>query len=348
MPSPCTLWFKESNHNVHRGSHGEDRIIMTPKTILLSLIGLLLLSSCNQESSVQDKPNILFILSDDHTTQAIGCYEGIFADVAQTVNIDKLAEEGMLFTNCFCNNSICSPSRASILTGKYSHKNGVYMLNQNFDSTQVTSNKVLQKAGYQTGVFGKWHLKSTPAGFDDYKVLQKQGRYLNPEFVEKGVDSLVTRKGWSTDVITELTKDFIKNRDKSKPFFVMCQYKTTHDPWDSRPPFKGSLKDIEMPIPENFYDEYKNRGQASKRTTLKLEYMNQGTFPHSRLEDVTELEQREHIYQQYIRAFLECGMVLDENIGKLMTFLEEQGLDENTIVIYTADQGHFFRRTRIF
>jgi arylsulfatase A-like enzyme len=138
-----------------------------------------------------------------------------------------------------------------------------------------------------------------------------------------------------------MTTGFIKNRDKSKPFFVMCQYKATHDPWDARPPYKGRLKNVKMPVPDNLFDIYENRGMAAKRTTLKLEYMNQGTFPHTRLENATPLEQREHIYQQYIRAFLECGMVLDENIGKLMDFLKEQGLDENTIVVYSADQGHF-------
>lgn len=317
------------------------------KPAIFYIIGLLLVSGCTQKSGYKNtettnqQPNILFILSDDHTTQAISCYNGIFADVANTINIDKLAEEGMLFTNCFCNNSICSPSRASILTGKYSHKNGVYLLDQNFDGSQPTSANVLQKAGYQTATFGKWHLKATPEGFDDYKVLVRQGRYLNPEFKEKGQDSLVTHLGWSTDVITDMTTDFIKNRDKSKPFFVMCQYKATHDPWDACSPYKGSLKDVEIPMPENFYDTYENRGKASKRTTLKLEYMNQSTFPHTRLENATEHEQRVHIYQQYIRAFLECGMVLDENIGKLMDFIKEQGLDKHTIVVYSADQGHF-------
>jgi arylsulfatase A-like enzyme len=280
-------------------------------------------------------------MADDHTTQAISCYNGIFVKEAATVNIDKLAEQGMMFTNCFCTNSICSPSRATILTGKYSHKNGVYILNQNFDSTQVTSNKVLHDAGYQTAVFGKWHLKSTPAGFDDFKVLREQGRYQDPEFVEKGVDTMVTHPGWSTDIISEMTMDFIKNRDKDKPFFIMCQYKTTHDPWASRPPFDTLFTDKEMPEPANLFDTYENRGEASKRTTLKLELMNQSTFPHKRLKDAAQMEQREFIYHQYIKAFLRCGRVLDENIGRLMSFLKEQGLDENTIVVYTADQGHF-------
>ncbi len=287
------------------------------------------------------RPNILFILSDDHTTQAISCYKGLFAEQANTVHIDKLAREGMRFTNVFCTNSICSPSRATILTGKYSHKNGVYILNQEFDGRQTTSNQVLGKAGYQTAVFGKWHLKSEPYGFDDYKVLQKQGRYQDPEFVVKGQDELITYEGWSTDVITDMTTDYIQNRDPEKPFFVMCQYKSTHDPWDARPPYDTALEDVDIPFPENFYDTYEDRGLASQRTTLKLELMNQSTFPHTRLENATEHEQRRHIYEQYIRAFLECGMVLDENVGKLMSFLEDEGLAANTIVVYTADQGHF-------
>lgn len=310
------------------------------KFAILLIVIHLIVESCTGNPE-PEQPNILFIMADDHTIQAISCYEGIFSRQANTVHIDRLAGEGMLFGNAFCTNSICSPSRATILTGKYSHKNGVYILDQVFDTTQVTSNKVLKAAGYQTAVFGKWHLKSAPAGFDDYKVLPRQGRYRDPEFREKGEDSLKVHPGWSTDVITEMTIDFIVNRDQSKPFFVMCQYKSTHDPWDSRPPHKGSLSGIEMPVPENLFDTYENRGKASKRTTLKLEYMNQSTFPHTRLENATEMEQREHIYQQYIRAYLECGRVLDENIGKLMAFLKEQGLDENTVVVYTADQGHF-------
>ncbi len=291
--------------------------------------------------AAQSRPNILFILADDHTTQAISCYDGLFADQANTVNIDRLASQGMRFANVFCTNSICSPSRATILTGTYSHKNGVYILHQEFDGTQTTSNQVLRDAGYQTAVFGKWHLKSEPYGFDDYKVLQKQGRYQNPEFVVKGKDELVTYEGWSTDVITEMTTDYIRERDPNKPFFVMCQYKSTHDPWDSRAPFDTALENVEMPVPENLYDDYQSRGLASQRTTLKLEMINQETFPHTRLQNATDHEQRRHVYEQYIRAFLECGMVLDENVGKLMKFLEEENLVENTIVVYTADQGHF-------
>jgi len=312
---------------------------------LLLMIGVVVFlagfSSCAGDGQEPTRPNILFIMADDHTTQAISCYEGIFAAHAKTVNVDRIAEEGMRFNNAFCTNSICSPSRATILTGKYSHKNGVYRLGQSFDTTQVTTTRIFREAGYQTAVFGKWHLRCTPPDFDDYKVLPVQGRYQDPQFHEKGSDSLVTHQGWSTDIIAGMTMEFLKNRDQDKPFFVMCHFKATHDPWAARPPYDTLFSSEKMPVPDNLFDTYENRAAPSKITTLKLEYMNQGTYPHHRLEGVDELTQRHHIYQQYIRSFLQCGRVLDENVGRLLDFLGKEGLEENTIVIYTADQGHF-------
>jgi arylsulfatase A-like enzyme len=174
-------------------------------------------------------------MADDHTTQAISCYEGIFAEKARTINVDRIAAEGMRFTRVFCTNSICSPSRATILTGKYSHKNGLYRLGQSFDTSQIISTRILREAGYQTAVFGKWHLRCTPADFDDYKVLPLQGRYRDPQFHEPGSDSLLTYEGWSTDLIADFTMDYLRNRDPEKPFFVMCHFKATHDPWAARP-----------------------------------------------------------------------------------------------------------------
>jgi arylsulfatase A-like enzyme len=280
-------------------------------------------------------------MGDDHTTQAISCYNGIFKNYARTIHIDKLATEGVILQNAYCTNAICSPARATLLTGKYSHKNEVRCLGQNFDTTQVTIATELQKAGYKTAVFGKWHLKSTPTGFDDYKVLKVQGRYENPEFKEKGSEQLVIRVGWSTDVITDLTIDFLNKRDHSQPFMILCHYKATHDPWASRPPYDTLWHNQHIIEPDNFLDQYENRSEAAKRTTLKLEYMNQVTFPHDRLNEATILEQRAHTYQQYIKAFLQCGRVLDENVGKLIQFLKDKDLYDNTIIIYTADQGHF-------
>lgn len=293
------------------------------------------------DQPTQQRPNILFIMGDDHTTQAISAYGGIFAEYANTVHIDQLADEGMLFENVFTTNAICSPSRATILTGKYSHKNGVRILGQTFDGNQVTSQSALQEAGYITAVFGKWHLRSRPTGFDDYKVLPVQGRYQDPQFFVKGKDSLETFPGWSTDVIANMTIDFLDNHQSDQPFFVMTHFKATHDPWDARPPYDTLWQSIDLPEPANLYDEYENRSEAAHRTGLKLERMNQSTFPHDRLENADWRAQRGHIYQQYIKAFLQCGRVLDENVGRIIEYLKKEGLYDNTIIIYTADQGHF-------
>ena len=184
---------------------------------------LLTISACRNELSdtKSTPPNILFIMGDDHTTQAISAYGGFLAKYAQTQHLDQLADEGMRFDQVYCTNAICSPSRATILTGKYSHLNGVRILGQEFDTSQYTIQRALQTSGYQTAVFGKWHLRSTPTGFDDYKVLPVQGRYQDPQFLVKGRDSLVTYPGWATDVITDMTKDFLQKRENGKPFFVM-------------------------------------------------------------------------------------------------------------------------------
>ena len=298
---------------------------------------------CSNEEKATSavRPNILFIMSDDHAVNAVRAYGKHLSEYARTPNIDQLASEGMLFENCFVTNSICSPSRATILTGKYSHKNGVYCLNQNFED-QPTSATILQQAGYRTGVFGKWHLKSTPQGFYDYKVLQKQGRYENPEFVEKGAAQLVEHTGWVDDIITEMTQQFIaEGTESAQPFFVMCHYKSAHDPWASRPPFDTAYQQIEIPEPANLCDTYTDRSQAARQTTLKLEMMDQKTFSHHRLDTQDTCEQRQHIYQQYVKAYLRSAQVMDDNVGKLMKFLDENDLSENTIVIYTSDQGHF-------
>lgn len=308
-------------------------------SLFFLLIVIAASTSCTQKD---ERPNVLFIMADDHTTQAISCYGGIFKDFARTENIDRLASEGVRFSNTFCTNSICSPSRAVILTGKYSHKNGIYCLDQKLDTTQFMFHKTMQQSGYNTALFGKWHLKATPGGFDDYKVLKRQGRYQDPEFIEKGQSEMVLHEGWSTDIITQMTIDHInKVKDGDEPFMVMCQYKATHDPWASRAPYDTLWENIELPEPFNLMDNYEGKEEPWNRTTLKLEYMNQSTYPHHRLENATDSAQRRHIYHQYIKSFLRCGRVLDENVGKLLAYLDESGLSENTIVVYTADQGHF-------
>ncbi len=297
----------------------------------------------DSQSSKHRPPNILFILADDHTTQAITCYGGMLAELAATKNIDRIAAQGVKLNNCFCTNSICSPSRATILTGQYSHINGVRCLDQAIDEGSVTFPKLFQQAGYQTALYGKWHLKSRPHGFDDYKVLRRQGRYQDPQFVVKGRghEDMETIPGWSTDVIANLTMDYIRQRDKTRPFLALCQFKATHDPWDSREPYKSMFQNKPFPEPDNLYDTYQDRSEAARRTTLKLERMNQSTFGHTRLANATDHEQRGFIYQQYIKDFIRCGHVLDENVGRLLDCLTQERLDQDTIVVYTADQGHF-------
>lgn len=309
------------------------------RSLIFAISFVAFFTSCNQPQ-VPEKPNILFIMSDDHAINAIGCYNRRLADFARTKNIDKLASQGMRFDQCFVTNSICSPSRATILTGKYSHKNGVYCLNQNFVE-QPTSASILHNAGYQTAVYGKWHLKSKPIGFDDYKVLVEQGRYKDPEFVEKGTDSMTMTKGWVDDVVSDLTMDFIRGRDKNKPFYVLAHFKSAHDPWSTRPPFDTAYQNINITEPDNLCDTYENRSNAAKNTTLKLEMIDQRTFRHKRLETTDTCKQRAYIYQQYIKAYMRSARVIDENVGKLMQFLKEEGLEENTILVYTSDQGHF-------
>ena len=314
---------------------------ITSNALLVSAtLSLLFIAS---RSACGDRPNIVFILADDHTTQAITCYGGPLAEYAKTQHIDRLAAEGVRLTHCFCNNSICTPSRASILTGEYSHRNGAYLLDQPLDVDSVTFPELLQEAGYQTGLFGKWHLVNRPKGFDDYRIVPRQGRYQDPQFLSPKSDELTTIKGWSTDVITDLTIDFIKSAKPHHPILVMCQYKATHDPWASREPHQSlwASDSEKLPEPSNLLQQFEEDREAAKRTTLKLEQINQGTFPHTRLETANDLDQRRHIYQQYIKSFLRCGRVLDENVGRLMRFLDESEHAKNTIVIYTADQGHF-------
>ncbi|MEM7558178.1 MAG: sulfatase [Planctomycetota bacterium] len=306
-----------------------------------SLVLALLVYGCLASSVYAGRPNILFILADDHTTQAISCYGGPLAEYAKTTNIDRLASQGVRLTHCFCNNSICTPSRASILTGQYSHRNGSYLLDQPIHDDSVTFLELLQESGYQTALFGKWHLVNRPKGFDDYRILPRQGRYQDPQFLSPDSDELTTMKGWSTDVITDLTIDFMKAQKSDRPFLAMCQYKATHDPWASRKPYSELWANEDLPEPKNLLQEFDVSQEAGKRTTLKLEQINQRTYPHKRLDTDDKLKQRNYIYQQYIKSFLRCGRVLDENVGRLLKFLDDSGLAQNTIVIYTADQGHF-------
>lgn len=293
-------------------------------------------------------PNILYIMSDDHTSQAISAYGGILAKVLPTPNIDRIANEGAILKNCFVTNSISTPSRASIITGQYSQKNGIYCLEEDLDVNHPNVAKDLQKAGYQTAIIGKWHLGTEPAGFDYYNVLPGHGRYYDPMLIEKGTWQNVHNggkgkeyQGHESDVIASQSIKFMEKRDKSKPFFLMCHFKAPHRPWQPAERFKDLLKDVTVPEPPNLLDSYQGKGRYAQLLGSKIELLNTTDLKTSIPKGMTRDEQRHWAYQLYIKDYLRCVAGVDENVGKLLKYLDDNGLTENTVVIYTGDQGFF-------
>src|SRR5579875_1471862 len=204
------------------------------------------------------RPNIVLIFSDDHGWQAISAY-GESRKLLYTLHIDRLAQEGMRFDRCLVPNSICGPSRATLLTGKYSHANGFYNnTNSKFDGTQTTFPKLLQKAGYQTAIFGKWHLVTDPTGFDHWHILPGQGIYYNPPMIRNG--QRVKHDGYVTDILTDLALDWLRQRDKDKPFLLMLHHKAPHREWEPALRHLGHDKDRQYPIPDTLFDDYAGRG----------------------------------------------------------------------------------------
>lgn len=332
------------------------RILVT----LFILFGTSMFSQESRENTSQ--PNILFILSDDHTSQSWGIYGGILKDYVQNKNIKRLAEEGAVLENAFCTNSICTPSRGAILTGQYSHVNQVYTLSEPLPEGHPNIAKELSKKGYQTAVIGKWHLVKPPEGFDYFNVLPGQGRYWNPILKTKenwkdGYDSSGGReyKGFSTDVIADLTVEHLKERDTSKPFLMFCNFKATHEPFDYPKRFDSLYINDLIPEPESLLDFDKETTGRSFQGQ-KLEYLGERWdkataepdkfwtsypgLPYS-LEGLDSIQKRKKIYQKLVKDFMRCGAAIDDNIGKLLDFLESEGIADNTIVIYTADQGYF-------
>src|SRR5690349_13135014 len=216
------------------------------------------------EKANQSRPNILFIMADDHAAHAMSCYG---SKINRTPNLDRIANEGMRFTHCFVVNSICTPSRAAILTGKYSHINGVPVFNR-FDGSQPTVAKLLQGAGYHTGMIGKWHLTSDPTGFDYWNILPGQGRYHDPEFIDTGKKQVI--RGYVSDITTDLSIDFLKNRPKDKPFFLMCHHKAPHRPWEPDDKHAHMYDDVDIPEPETFND---NDSKDRKSTRLNSSHV---------------------------------------------------------------------------
>lgn len=333
---------------------------------LLPLFGALALTvTAGRRTAAQDppkQPNIVFIFSDDHAYQAISAYG---SKLNRTPHIDRLAKEGMRFDRCIVPNSICGPSRASILTGKYSHLNGFFNnTNNRFDGSQVTFPKLLQKAGYQTAIIGKWHLVSDPTGFDHWEILPGQGQYYNPPMILNGRRH--KREGYVTDLITDLSLDWLQKRDKTKPFMLMCQHKAPHREWAPNLKYLGAHPEGKIPEPDTLFDDYANRGTAEKQQDMSIEktmtdkdlkltpppYLNaeqkrvwDAYYEPRNAEFRKANPQGKDLirwkYQRYMHDYLGSVASVDESVGRVLDYLKETGLDKNTIVVYSADQGFY-------
>jgi arylsulfatase A-like enzyme len=320
----------------------------------------------------------VFIFSDDHAFQAISAYG---SRLNKTPNIDRLASEGMRFDRAMVTNSICAPSRAVILTGKYSHLNGLRDNRVTFDGSQQTFPKLLRQAGYQTAIVGKWHLKSDPSGFDYWQVLPGQGAYYNPDLNDNGTD--VQHTGYTTDIITDIALDWMKTkRDASKPFVLMLQNKAPHREWQPGPDHLTMYDGVEMPEPETLFDDYANRASAAKNQEMEIARhmtldsdlkvppgpdadagsIKRWERTYGRLNEeqrkawdaaygpkneafrkakLTGKELVRWKYQRYIKDYLRCIASVDDNVGRVLAYLDESGLAKNTVVIYSSDQGFY-------
>jgi len=287
------------------------------------------------------RPNILFIMTDDHAAHAMSCYG---SRVNETPHLDRIAAGGMRFDNCFCTNSICTPSRAAILCGTYNHVNGVTTLETHMDNRLTTFPKLLQAAGYQTAVFGKWHLGQgpahEPAGFDAWSVLPGQGLYHDPEFI--GPDGKQVVPGYATDIITDRSIDWIQNRDPDRPFCLLTHHKAPHRPWEPDEPHARMCEDVEIPYPETFDDDYATRAAAAAAATMRIERdLNETDLKGAPPPGLDADGEKCWKYQRYIKDYLRCIASVDDNVGRLLEALDAEGLAEDTVVVYTSDQGFF-------
>ena len=352
------------------------------------LICMLPLLGCNVKKQ-SEHPNILFIMSDDHAYQAISAYND---KLIKTPNIDRIAKDGMLFSNASVTNSICAPSRATILTGKHTHINRKKDNMSPFDHSQLTFPELFQKAGYETAMYGKLHFGNNPKGVDDFMILPGQGNYINPRFITPEGDTTFT--GYATDIITDLTLEWLdKKRDKTKPFMMMYLHKAPHRPWWPRPDKFKEFTQKNFPEPETLFDDYDGRGTAAKTAEMNiLNHMQYGHDSKIRPETIKEMgevlpqvnkavkngfhgyydrankaqralynpildsintyfkdnwpgmndaEKMRWKYQRYMQDYLACISSLDDNVGRVLDYLDESGLDKNTIVVYTSDQGFY-------
>jgi arylsulfatase A-like enzyme len=310
------------------------------------------------------RPNILFIMADDHASQAIGCYG---SRLNRTPGIDRIAREGIRFGNCFCTNGICAPSRAVILTGKYSHLNGVRDNAVAFDGAQTTFPKILRAAGYETALLGKWHLKSDPTGFEHWAILPGQGEYYNPDLIEMG--GTTRRPGYVTDILTDLAADFLKSgRDPSRPFLLMLHHKAPHRNWQPAERHLDMYDDADVPEPPTLRDDYATRSRAAFEQEMTIrDHMTLDSDlklgpPPERMDEAQKAAwekaygpKREAFrkaglsgegllrwkYRRYLQDYLATIAAVDESVARMLDVLDETGLAEDTLVVYCSDQGFF-------
>lgn len=310
---------------------------------------------CGTANAADSKPNIIYIMSDDHAATAIGAYGGRLAKLNPTPIIDQLAKEGLLFSNCFVGNSICTPSRASILTGQYNHRNKVYDLKGKLEPERQYLPIEMKKAGYQTAIVGKWHLKDEPKAFDYYCVLPGQGSYMNPPFLVRGAKpwskNIIKREGHVTDVTLGLVLEWLKQeRDPRKPFFLMYQNKAPHAKFVPAPRYQDYLKDVEIPEPPSLWNQPEfgsiaTRGDQDELlpyigSSIGTRNPRRSHFIDSKLSSIPSEEQRKHeAYQDYLKHYLRCVKGVDDSLAILLDYLRSSGLMENTIIVYTSDQG---------
>lgn len=360
-----------------------------PAVLFIAFMLIFVFVSCDSQEEEQppQRPNILFIMSDDHAYQAISAYSD---KLIQTPNIDRLADEGILFTNACVTNSICAPSRATILTGKHTHINGKIDNSMPFDTNQITFPQLFQNAGYQTAMYGKLHFGNNPKGVDDFMILPGQGSYINPRFITPNGDTTIT--GYVTDIITDLTINWLdKKRDPEKPFLMMYLHKAPHRAWWPSPEKFKAFSQRTFPEPETLFDDYENRGTAAKTAEMSISDMllsyDNKVLPeaieaiglanddprnvryfmgsdYSRLNEqqkplyqpildsisndfkkrwpsMSDREKMSWQYQRYMQDYLASISSVDDNIGRVLDYLENSGLAENTMVVYTSDQGFY-------
>ena len=333
-----------------------------PSGKLATILLWFTLGFCAARAAETRRPNILFIFSDDHAWQAISAYG---SKLIQTPNIDRLAREGLRFDRCLVPNSLCGPSRATVLTGTYNHINGFFNnYNSRFDGSQTTFPKLLQEAGYQTAMIGKWHLVSDPTGFDYWDILPGQGQYYNPPMIRNGERR--KRQGYVTEIITDLALDWLKQRDPSRPFLLMCQHKAPHRDWEPSLKYLTHDGDRKYPEPATLFDDYSGRGKAEheqdmmiartmNNRDLKLVPPGALTPEQRKIWDAYYEPRNEAFreanpqgkalvrwkYNRYLHDYLGCIRSIDESVGQLLDYLHATGLDQNTIVVYSSDQGFF-------